>query len=300
MHLQPYAPTYYNLSVTPSGLGSIDVHYIEAGSPNLPTVLLLQGFPSSSNQYRGLIELLHDDYHVLAPDFPGYGLTSTPSDFKYTFDNLGATIGAWLAALNITSYAMYLFDYGAPVGHRLALKNPDHVKAIVVQNGNSYVEGFGHPFWNPIESLWKSDDSAKDREWLAENYLGIPGTKMQYYTGVPEKDQPLVNPLAYNTDYFLNLVGKEKQKIQLDLFYDYRTNIPLYPKVHEWFRESQVPCLVVWAKGDPIFIVPGAEAYKRDLPDAEIHILDAGHFALETKRWEIAGFMKEFLKKVKF
>lgn len=184
--------------------------------------------------------------------------------------------------------------------HRLALANPDHVKAIVVQNGNSYVEGFSHPFWDPIESLWKSGDSTKDRDWLADNYLGLAGTKMQYYTGVPEKDQPHVNPVAYNTDYFLNLGAKESQKRQLDLFYDYRTNIPLYPKVHEYFRKSQVPCLVVWAKGDPIFIPPGAEAYKRDLPNAEIHLLDAGHFALETKRWEIAGLMTEFLKKVKF
>ncbi len=295
------APTYHDLAVQPSGLGKFSIHYIEAGEPTNPTVLLLHGFPSSSTQYRNLIPLLSDDYHVLAPDLPGYGLTQSPPDLAYTFDNLTAAISAWLIALNIESYAVYVFDYGAPVAWRLALANPDHIKAIISQNGNAYDAGFGHPFWTPIEKLWHNEsNSLEDRDWLRDNYLTIPGTKGQYYTGFPEKDHELVNPVQYMTDYLMNLKGRENQERQLDLFFDYRTNLPLYPKVQQWFRESQVPLLACWGKNDVIFVWPGAEAFKRDLPEAEIHALDAGHFALETKRWEVARLIKAFLKKNKF
>lgn len=295
------SPTYHDLSVSPEGLGDVSIHYVEAGKPSNPTILLLHGFPSSSTQYRDLIPLLSDDYHVLAPDLPGFGLTTSPPDFKYTFDNLTAAISSWIDALKITSYAVYVFDYGAPVAWRLALQNPQPIKAIISQNGNAYDAGFGYPFWDPIEKLWHNDsNSDADRDWLRNNYLTIPGTKGQYYIGFPEADQPLVDPTQYMSDYLMNLDGKEKQERQLDLFFDYRTNKAMYPKIQAWFRESQVPMLVAWGKNDPFFIWPGAEAFKKDLPKAEIHALDAGHFALETKRWEVAKLIKDFLGRNKF
>lgn len=295
-----YVPTYHNVSVSPSGLGDFNINYIEAGSKDHPTVLLLHGFPSSSNQFRDLIPLISNEYHVLAPDLPGYGLTESPKDLKYTFDNLTAAISAWLVALKITKYAVYIFDYGAPVGLRLMMQNPDHVKAIISQNGNAYNEGFGHPFWDPIEKLWSTSNGEEERTWLRENYLSLPPTKYQYTEGFAKDDLPLVNPLAWHTDYNFNLKGKENQERQLDLFYDYRTNPDIYPKVHEYFKKSQIPVLAVWGKNDPIFIPPGAEAFKKDLPNAEVHFVDAGHFALEAKRWDIAKYMLAFLKKVKF
>ncbi|KAK5737175.1 hypothetical protein LTR17_006958 [Elasticomyces elasticus] len=295
------SPSYHDLAVDTS-LGNASVHYIKAGSVSKPTVLLLHGFPSSSNQFRDLVPLLSDSYHVLAPDLPGFGLTKVSEDFVYTFDALTTIIAAWLVALNITRYAVYIFDYGAPVGLRLALQNPDHIAAIISQNGNAYDSGFGQPFWEPIMALWNetNPNSEADRDTLREFYLQIGGTDYQYTTGVPEGDLKLVNPVAAQIDYYLNLEGRRKQDIQLDLFYDYRNTPPLYLKVQEYFRKSQVPLLAAWGKGDPVFIPPGAEDFKKDLPDAEIHLLDAGHFALETKRWEIAGLIKKFLKTVKF
>lgn len=293
-----YIPTYHNLSVTPLGLGTFNINYVKAGSPNLPTVLLLHGFPSSSTQFRDFVPLLSNDYHVLAPDLPGFGLTKSPRDLKYTFDNLAKAISAWLVALNVTSYAVYMFDYGAPVAQRLALENPVQVKAMITQNGNAYDVGFGHPFWSPIEALWQSNNSAEDREWLRDNYLTIAGTKMQYVTGVPKEDLPLINPAAWTSDYLMNVAGKENEEHQLDLFFDYRNNKVIYPKIHEYFRNTQVPLLAVWGKNDPVF--EHAEAYKQDLPNAEVRLLDAGHFALETKRWEIARIMVAFLKKIDF
>lgn len=290
-----YTPSYKDLSVTPSGLGTFSIHYIEAGAPTLPTLILFSGFPSSSTQYRDFIPLLSNNYHVLAPDLPGFGLTTSPPDLKYNFDNLTAAISAWLDALKITSYAVYMFDYGAPVMHRLALANPERIKAIISQNGNSYEDGFGHPFWDPINALWDSSNGSAEREFLRENILTLPTTKYQYVEGVPEADLHLIDPAQWTTDYLTNLVGKENQDHQLDLFYDYRTNVGLYPKVHEYFRKTQVPLLAVWGKGDPAFIPPGAEAYKKDLPKAEVHLIDAAHFALETKRWEVAELVIEFL-----
>lgn len=300
MAAAPYKPTFHNVDVAVKGLGDFKINYIEAGSPHASTILLLHGFPSSANQYRDLIPLLSGDYHVLAPDMPSYGATTSPKDMKYTFDNLTAVISAWLDTLKINSYAVYIFDYGAPVGLRLALQKPDHVKAIISQNGNAYNEGFGEEFWAPIVKLWKSDNGSEARDWLRENYLSLGTTKFQYHMGVPEQDYPLINPMTWNTDYLFNLAGKENQDRQLDLFYDYRTNKDIYPKFHEYFRKTQVPLLAVWGKGDPCFVYPGAEAFKKDLPDAEIHLLDAGHFALETVRWEIAKLMLEFLGKVQF
>ena len=286
-----YPSTYKNITVAPN----TTVSYIAAGSPTLPILLLLHGFPSSSNQFRNLIPLLSSTYHVIAPDLPGFGLTTYPSDYVFTFDNLALTIGAFLTALNIKSYAVYIFDYGAPVGLRLALANPPSVKAIISQNGNAYVEGLGHPFWDPIETLW-ADPSPQNRETVRAGILNLPVTKFQYEAGVPSSDLPLIDPAAYTYDFLINVQTPADQDRQLALFYDYRTNVARYPDFQAYFRESQVPLLAIWGKGDPAFVPAGANAFKRDLPKAEVKFLDAGHFALETKVKEIAAQTLEFLK----
>lgn len=289
-----YVPTYQSLTVG----DSVNLHYFEAGSKDLPTILLLHGFPSSSSQFRDLAPLLSHKYHIIAPDFPGYGLTTAPADFQYTFDNLAKVTIALLAALQISSYAIYVFDYGAAVGWRLALNNPSAITAIISQNGNAYNEGFGQPFWQPIMETWTTNNSAPAREWLRDNYLTLAATKMQYTAGFANADLALVNPSDWTLDYLQNEQGRENQEHQLDLFYDYRRNVDGYPTVHEYFRKSQVPLLAIWGKGDPIFIPPGAEAFKRDLPEAVVKFVDAGHFALQTKRWEIAGAILGFLQNV--
>ncbi|KAL9071208.1 MAG: hypothetical protein Q9161_004385 [Pseudevernia consocians] len=290
-----YPSTYNNLTITPN----TSISYIAAGSPTLPTVLLLHGFPSSSNQFRNLIPLLSNTYHVLAPDLPGFGLTTYPPDYDFTFDNLAHTISAFLTALNIGTYAMYIFDYGAPVGLRLALAHPSSIKAIISQNGNAYVEGLGHPFWDPIEALW-NDPSPQNYETVRNGVLNLGATVYQYTSGVPSDDLPLVNPAAYTYDYLQNLQTPADQDRQLALFYDYRTNVAMYPAFQAYFRESQVPLLAVWGKNDPAFVPAGAEAFKRDLPRAEVTFVDAGHFALETKVEEIARETLRFLGRIEY
>ena len=287
--------TYNNITVAPS----TNVSYIEAGSKTLPTLLLLHGFPSSSNQWRNLIPLLSATYHIIAPDLPGFGLTTVPADYNYTFENLTNTISAFLTALQLSSYAVYIFDYGAPIGLRLALQKPESIKAIFTQNGNAYVEGLGHPFWTPVEALWQNN-SAANQAVIRDNVLTLAGTEMQYVTGVPKQDLPLVNPAAYIFDFIENEEGKRKQDIQLSLLYDYRTNVELYPTFQKYFRDTQVPLMAVWGKGDPAFIPPGAEAFKRDLPNATVEFLDGGHFLLETKVEEVAEKLLGFLKGIKF
>lgn len=289
-----YTPTYHNVTVN----NSVNVHYFEAGDKSLPTLLLLHGFPSSSTQYRDLAPLLAHKYHIVAPDLPGFGLTTAPPDFNYTFDNLAEVVAGFLAALQISSYAMYVFDYGAPVGWRLAPHNPAAITAIISQNGNAYEEGFDQAFWQPITELWKTNNSVPAREWLRENYLTLAATKQQYTAGFPEPDLPLINPSDWTLDFLQNELGPENQDRQIDLFYDYRRNVEGYPALHEYFRESQVPLLAIWGEKDPIFLPPGAKAFERDLPNAVIKFVDAGHFALQTKRWEIAGEILDFLGKV--
>ena len=285
--------TYNNLTLA----SNTSISYISAGSPPLPHLRLLHGFPSSSNQFRNLIPLLASTYHIIAPDLPGFGLTTYPADYAFTFDNLAHTISAFLTALNITTYAIYIFDYGAPVGLRLALANPSSIKAIISQNGNAYVEGFGHPFWDPIEALW-ADPSPENYETVRNGVLTLEATAYQYTAGVPSQDLPLVNPAAYTYDYLKNVQTPADQDRQLALFYDYRNNVPKYPAFQAYFRESQVPLLAVWGKGDPAFVPAGAEAFKRDLPKAEVKFVDAGHFALETKVEDIAEETLRFLKSV--
>jgi pimeloyl-ACP methyl ester carboxylesterase len=290
-----YVPTYHDLPLSTS-FGEVSVHYIEAGDPSLPTMILYAGFPSSSTQYRNLVPLLSDSYHILGPDFPGFGLTTVPDNFVYTFDNLAAVTDAWLEALKLKSYAIYIFDYGAPVGLRLATKHPEQVKAIVSQNGNAYKAGFGEDFWAPIFNLWKSSNSREARDVLRDNVLTLGITKYQYEANLPAEDLKLIDPAAtYHSDFKFNVQGKVNQEHQLDLFYDYRTNVDLYPKWQQYFRDSKVPLLAVWGKYDPAFIPPGAEAFKQDSPNAKIVLLDGTHFLLETKRWEVAKLIKEFL-----
>ncbi|MBA3677523.1 MAG: alpha/beta hydrolase [Sphingosinicella sp.] len=269
----------------------VDIFYREAGSSDLPTILLIHGFPSSSHMYRNLIPALADKYHVIAPDYPGFGHSAVPAaaEYRYTFDNYAATIGKLLEQKKVDRYAIYVMDYGAPVGFRVATANPEKVTALIAQNGNAYEEGL-EKFWDPIRAYWKTGGST-EREamrWATS----LKATHWQYTHGV--KDLSLISPDAWTMDQaFLDRPGN--QEIQLDLFYDYRTNLPLYPKWQEYFRNRKPPTLVLWGKNDEIFVAAGAEAYRRDNQDVEVHLLDTGHFALETHGPEIAGYIRDFL-----
>lgn len=268
--------------------GDAKVFYREAGPADGKVVLLLHGFPSSSFQYRNLIPILATKYRVIAPDLPGFGFTEVPSDFKYTFDTLADTIEIFLDTLAIKKFAVYIFDYGAPTGLRLALRRPDAVTAIITQNGNAYVEGLG-AFWDPIKKYWETG-AQEDRKALTPNFDFI---KFNYTAGAP--DENALAPEAYWLDWAL-VSRPGNADVQLDLFYDYRKNVEMYPKFHEYFKKSQVPLLAVWGKNDPIFTPPGAEAFKRDLPKATVTFVDAGHFALEHRLQEIATPILEFLE----
>lgn len=270
-----------------------NIFYRESGRKDAPVLLLLHGFPTSSHMYRNLIPLLADKYRVIAPDYPGFGQSAMPNrgDYNYTFDNYAQVINKLLEQLTITHYALYVMDYGAPIGFRLAADHPDRVTALIVQNGNAYLEGLGE-FWDPIKAYWETGEPT-EREalrWLTSSQA----TKWQYTNGV--RDTSLVSPDTWTIDQAL-LDRPGNAEIQLDLFYDYRTNIPLYPQWQAYFREYSPPTLVVWGKNDAIFIAAGAEPYKRDLPSAEIHLLDTGHFALETHSLEIANLIRNFLGK---
>lgn len=269
----------------------LDIAYREAGPENAPVVLLLHGYPTSSSMFRELIPRLADRYHVIAPDYPGFGQSAMPSrkDFAYTFENFAKLTGKFADAKGLRSYALYLMDYGAPVGYRLALAHPERVTALIIQNGNAYDEGL-REFWDPIKKYWRAP-SGENREAL-RNLTTLQATKWQYTHGVP--NAALVSPDAWVLDQ-AGLDRPGNADIQLDLFYDYRTNVPLYPKFQEFFRAYQPPALIVWGKNDQIFPAAGATPYLRDLPKAELHLIDAGHFALETNGAEIAGLIREFL-----
>ena len=272
-------------------IDGVEVAYREAGRENAPAILLLHGFPTSSHMYRNLIPALADKYRVIAPDYPGFGQSGMPERgaFKYTFDNYAKLVEGLTEKLGVRRYTLYVMDYGAPVGFRLAAKHPERITALIVQNGNAYAEGI-QKFWEPIQRYWTSG-SKEDREairWLTS----LKATKWQYTNGVP--DPSLVSPDAWTHDQAL-LDRPGNQEIQLDLFYDYRGNIPLYPEWQAYFRKHQPPTLVLWGKNDEIFVVDGAAPYKRDLKRAELHILDTGHFALETHGPQIASLIHEFL-----
>jgi len=269
----------------------VRIFYREAGDPNAPVVLLLHGFPASSFQYRELIPRLADRYRVIAPDLPGFGFTEVPSTrgYVYTFDALAKTIDAFTDALGLKKYALYIFDYGAPTGLRLAMAHPERVTAIVSQNGNAYEEGLGDA-WAPIRRYW-SDPSAANRNAI-RGALTAEGMKHEYSVGMSSSD--VVAPESYTLDAAL-LARPGNVDIQLDLFLDYANNVKLYPKFQEYFRTSKPPLLAIWGKNDLYFIPPGAEAFRRDIPNATVRFLDTGHFALETHLEEIADAMRTFL-----
>jgi pimeloyl-ACP methyl ester carboxylesterase len=269
----------------------IRVFYRAAGATTAPVVLLLHGFPASSFMFRELIPRLANDYRVIAPDLPGFGFTAVSAErnYVYSFEALAKTIGAFTEALNINRYAIYVFDYGAPTGFRLAMAHPDRVMAIVSQNGNAYEEGLSSG-WNPIQKYW-NEPTAQNRAAL-NDFLTAGATKWQYTHGVSDPDS--VAPESYTLDAAL-LERPGNKDIQLDLFLDYASNVKLYPKFQEYFRRSKVPLLAIWGKNDPFFIPAGAEAFRKDLPNAKVQFLDTGHFALETHVVEIAAAMKEFL-----
>ena len=271
----------------------LDIFYREAGAKDAPAILLLHGFPTSSQMFRNLIPALADKYHVIAPDYPGYGHSSMPSrdKFAYTFDNLAKVIDEFTVKVGLSKYALYVQDYGAPVGYRLATQHPERITAIVVQNGNAYDEGLDNDFWKPIKAYWNAPESLEKRNAI-RNLLTYEATKWQYTTGV--KNPELVSPDGAVHDQFL-LDRKGNDEIQLDLFLSYGSNPPLYPKWQAYFRKHQPPMLIVWGKNDQIFPAAGAEPYKRDLKTLEFHLIDAGHFALESNGDEIAGRMREFL-----
>jgi pimeloyl-ACP methyl ester carboxylesterase len=272
----------------------VNVFYREAGAPDAPVVLLLHGFPTSSFQYRELIPRLADRYRVIAPDLPGFGFTEVPEKrgYKYTFDALAKTIGAFTEALQLKRYALYVFDYGAPTGLRLAMAHPERVTAIVSQNGNAYEDGLGDA-WGPIRKYW-SEPNAANREVVRGAAVSAEGIRYQYVEGVPHPERSA--PEGYTLDYVL-VSRPGNTDIQLDLFLDYANNVKLYPAFQDYFRSAKPPLLAIWGKHDPFFIPPGAEAFKRDNPNATVQFLDTGHFALETHVEEVAFAMREFLEK---
>jgi pimeloyl-ACP methyl ester carboxylesterase len=269
------------------------IFYREAGRANAPAVLLLHGFPSSSHMFRNLIPLLADRYRVVAPDLPGFGFSEAPdrAKFKYRFDQLTKVIERFTEVVGLERFAVYVFDYGAPVGFRLALRHPERVSAIISQNGNAYVEGLSDG-WNPIRKYWK-DPTPENREALRA-FLTPETTRWQYLHGV--SDEALVAPESHTLDAAL-LARPGNDEIQLDLFLDYAGNVELYPKFQEYFRKFQPPLLAVWGKNDPFFLPAGAAAFRRDIADAEVHLLDTGHFALETHVEVIGARVRDFLER---
>lgn len=282
-------PTYYRTQDV-DGLG---IFYREAGDPTAPALLLLHGFPTSSHMFRDLIPLLAPRFHVVAPDLPGFGFSEAPdqSRFTYTFDRLADVIEAFTEAIDLTRYAIYIFDYGAPIGLRLAIRHPERVTAIVSQNGNAYEEGLSAG-WNPIQTYWQSP-TPENRAAL-KAFLSPESVEWQYTHGT---DKSCVAPESYALDSAL-LVRPGNHDIQLDLFLDYASNVKRYPQFQEYFRSHRPPTLAVWGKNDPFFLPAGAHGFKRDNPNAHVEFLDTGHFALETHSAEIGAKIVTFLASV--
>jgi pimeloyl-ACP methyl ester carboxylesterase len=264
------------------------IFYREAGPANAPKLLLLHGFPSASHMFRDLIPLLADRFHMIAPDLPGFGRSDMP-ERGHTFEKIANTISRFTEIIGCDRFALYVFDYGAPTGFRLALKHPERITALISQNGNAYEEGLSDG-WNPIRAYWE-DASPANREALRA-FLKPETTIWQYTHGVP--DPAVVSPDGYSLDNFY-LARAGADDVQLDLFRDYRSNVALYPAFQQYFKTRQPPFLAVWGRNDPFFLPAGAEAFKRDLPAAVVQFLDTGHFALETHAGEIAGAMRKFL-----
>ena len=294
----------------------VEIFYREAGNPDRPTLLLLHGFPTSSHMFRNLIPALADQYHLVAPDYPGYGFSSMPNvdEFDYSFDNIARIIGKFVDEIGLEKYSLYLMDYGAPIGFRIATSHPDRVEALIIQNGNAYVEGIDNNFWEPIMEYWKDRGAVNkglDNDFWknvkaaykqpnmtnddALRFLVTLGaTKWQYTNGVP--DVEAISP--DNWGHVQPLLDREgNQEIQLQMFYSYGSNPPLYPAWQEYLREYQPPTLIVWGKNDEIFPAAGAAPYKRDLENLEYHLIDTGHFALESHGQEIADLIRDFLNR---
>ncbi len=295
---------------------NVDIFYREAGNPERPTLLLLHGFPTSSHMFRNLIPALADQYHVVAPDYPGYGFSSMPSvdEFDYSFDNVARIIEKFTDEIGLDRFSLYMMDYGAPVGFRIATSRPERIETLIIQNGNAYIEGIDNNFWEPIQAYWKDRKAVNkglDNDWWknvkaaynkpemtndeALRFLTTLGaTKWQYTNGVP--DVTAVSP--DNWGHVQPLLDREgNQEIQLQMFYSYGSNPPLYPAWQEYLRTQQPPTLIVWGEKDEIFPAAGAEPYKRDLKDLEYHLIDTGHFALETHGEEIASLIRSFLNR---
>ena len=271
-----------------------NIFYREAGPAEAPTLLLLHGFPTSSHMFRNLIPALSDKYHVIAPDFPGFGYSSAPpvDKFEYTFDNLSHIIEKFTEQLKLDKYSLYLMDYGAPVGFRLAVRHPERVESLIIQNGNAYEEGLDNPFWAPVKVYWKERTTTQGNK--LRSLLTLDATKWQYTTGV--RDVKAISPDTWgHVQPLLDRPGN--QEIQLALFYSYGSNPPLYPQWQEYLRKYQPPTLIVWGKNDQIFPAAGAYPYKRDLNNLEFHLLDTGHFALEEDGATITRLMREFLSR---
>ncbi|MDF5719684.1 MAG: alpha/beta hydrolase [Rhizonema sp. PD37] len=278
--------TYRTVSIN-----GLDIFYREAGSRDNPTILLLHGFPTSSHMFRNLIPALADKFHLVAPDYPGYGNSSMPTvnEFDYTFDHLAEIVEKFIAAINLKKYSLYVMDYGAPIGYRIAAKYPENVQTLIVQNGNAYEEGL-REFWEPIKAYWqeRSPENAEKLTYL----VTLEATKWQYTNGV--RNLEAISPDTWTIDqHFLDRPGNGE--IQLALLYSYGTNPPLYPQWQEYFRQYQPPTLIVWGKNDYIFPADGAYPYQRDLKDVEFHLLDTGHFALEEDGDAIANYIDQFL-----
>jgi len=279
--------TYHRAEVDGMGL-----FYREAGPKDAPTIVLLHGFPSSSREFDTLLPLLATRYHLIAPDFPGFGQSDAPSPaaYEYTFDNLAKTTGDLLTAINVKRYSLYLHDYGAPIGFRIILSNPERLSALIIQNGNIYKEGLGAK-WLKIAEYWASPKSHPE---VVDNFLSLEATKQRHIAGTTHPER--YNPDTW-TDEYAHLSEPGQREIQAALLYDYRTNVESYPKWQAWLHQRKPATLVVWGANDPSFTAPGAEAFRRDVPDSEIHLLDAGHFALDEQTDQIAHLILDFMAK---
>ncbi|MDH3935204.1 MAG: alpha/beta hydrolase [Gammaproteobacteria bacterium] len=269
----------------------IDIAYREAGPANAPTILLLHGFPTSSHMFRNLVASLSDRFHLVAPDYPGFGNSAQPGmdEFEYTFDNLANVMEGFVDKLGLQRYSLYVMDYGAPIGFRLAVRNPERVESLIVQNGNAYTEGL-REFWDPIRKYWK--ERTPENAAALAGFISPQGVKWQYTHGV--RNESVISPDNWNVD-LRHLTRAGNPEIQLALFYDYQNNVPHYPAWQAYFREHQPPTLIVWGKNDYIFPAEGAFPYKRDLENVDFHLLDTGHFALEEDNDQIASLIRRFL-----
>lgn len=282
----------HHVSIHTVDVDGLKLFYREAGPADAPVLLLLHGFPTSSLMFRELMPRLASNYRVIAPDLPGFGFTEVPAErkYSYTFDSLAVTINAFVEKLSLSRYAIYIFDYGAPVGFRLALAHPERISGIVSQNGNAYKEGLGEEAWNPVQRYWQQP-TQEHRDALRA-FLTLDSIRWQYTHGVPDAER--IAPETYTLDAAL-IARPGNHEIQLDLFANYASNVALYPEFQRYLRQNKPPLLAIWGRNDPFFVPPGAEAYRRDNPNATVTLLDTGHFALETHVDEIALAIDEFL-----